>query len=285
VVVKQLNLRPGTEPFPGYQLERQIGSGGWSEVWKARRPEGKPCALKFMECRNDGVPALEVRALHALHAVRHPNLLHIENIWSCAGYIVICMDLADGSLFDLLDVYLAEVETAMSAEHVCHFLSQAAEGIDYLNTRQHTCQGQRVAFRHCDIKPANLLVFGSQVRVADFSLAVQVTAPMWHHRRMGTLHYSAPEIFQGWLSDKSDQFSLAVSYYQLRSGRLPFLDTPSRFTSTYTRPAPDLEWISPGEREVLERGLAPVPQDRWPSCREMMQQLKAAVAQRPVAVS
>ncbi len=224
------------------------------------------------------MPGLEVRAIHALRAVRHDNLLNIENIWSCPGYIGIAMDLADGSLLDLLDVYLAEVQTAMASEHVCHFLSQAAEAIDFLNTRHHICQGQRVAFRHCDIKPANILVFGSQVRLADFSLAVQVTSPMWHHRRMGTLHYSAPEIFQGWLSDKSDQFSLAVTYYQLRSGRLPFLDTPQRFTSTYTRSAPDLSLVSAGEQEVLERALASVPQARWPSCREMMQNLRTACA-------
>jgi serine/threonine protein kinase, bacterial len=283
VAVRALLLRPGLEPFPGYQLDRQIGSGGWSEVWKARRPDGTPCALKFMECRRDEMPAIEVRALHALHAVKHTHLLAIENIWSCPGYIVISMDLADGSLLDLLQVYLAEVQAAMAPEHVCHYLSQAAEGLDYLNTRHHQCQGQRVAFRHCDIKPANLLVFGAQVRIADFSLAVQVTSPMCPHRRMGTLHYSAPEIFQGWLSDKSDQFSLAVTYYQLRTGRLPFLDTPSRFTSSYVRPAPELDLVSAAEQEVLERALAPVPQARWPSCREMMQNIRAGVGARQPA--
>jgi serine/threonine protein kinase len=239
-----------------------------------------------MECRNDGLPAVEVRALQALRSLRHPNLLAIDNVWSCPGYIAICMDLADGSLLDLLDVYLAEVQTAMTAEHVCHFLAQAAEAIDFLNARQHVFDGQRFAIRHCDIKPANLLVFGTQVRVADFSLAVQVTSPMWHHRRVGTLHYSAPEIFQGWLSDKSDQFSLAVTYYQLRSGRLPFLDTPSRFTSAYVRPSPDLSLVTPAEQEVLTRALSNVPQDRWPSCSEMVQQLRTAtgaVARQPVA--
>jgi serine/threonine-protein kinase len=270
-----LTLRPGLEPFPGHQLVQHIGSGSWSEVWKAQRLDGTSCALKFMQCRQDGAPAIEIRALQSLRAVRHPSLLHIDNIWSCPGYVCMGMELADGSLLDLLDVYLAEVETAMSLEHVCAFLGDVADCLDYLNTRQHLIDGQRFAIRHCDVKPANLLVFGHKVRLADFSLAVHVTTPMWHHRRAGTLHYSAPEVFQGWLSDRSDQFSLAVSYYQLRTGRLPFMDTPEHFTSAYVRPAPDLSLVGRGERDVLKRALTHVPQDRWPSCCAMMQGLRA----------
>jgi serine/threonine protein kinase len=106
---------------------------------------------------------------------------------------------------------------------------------------------------------------------------------MTPNRRTGTLHYSAPEIFQGWLSEKSDQFSLAVSYYQLRTGRLPFLDTPTRFTSAYVRPAPDLSLVTKQEREILERALAPTPHDRWPSCRAMLQALRPGVRQPALA--
>jgi serine/threonine protein kinase, bacterial len=280
-----IELRPGLEPFAGYCLERQIGSGSWSEVWKARRPDGQSCALKFMECRHDGMPAVEVRALQSLRDVRHANVLGIHNVWSCSGYIAMSMELADGSLLDLLDVYLGELEAAMAPEHVCHFLSQAAEGIDHLNARQHTYLGQRVAFRHCDIKPANLLVFGSQVKVADFSLAVPVTAPVWRHRRVGTPLYCAPEMFQGALNERTDQYSLAITYYQLRTGRLPFVDTPRSISADYVRPAPELDLVSPAEQRVLARALAHVPQDRWPSCREMMQQLRTAAGRRSAVLA
>lgn len=280
VAVRALTLSPKLEPFPGYTLVRTIGSGAWSEVWEARQPDGRPYALKFMECGKDGAPAIEVRALQALRAVRHANLLPIEHVWSLPGYIAIGMELADGSLLDLLGVYLSEVERAMALDHVCQFLAGVAEALDFLNTRQHVIDGQRYAIRHCDVKPANLLIFGSQVRVADFSLAAQVTAPICHHRRVGTLHYSAPEIFKGILSEKSDQFSLAVTYYQLRTGRLPFLDTPDHYTSTYVRPAPDLGLVGAAERTVLERALHHVPQDRWPSCRDMIRALRACGATR-----
>lgn len=280
-------LRPGLEPFPGYRLDCPIGQGGWSDVWKAYRPDGSPCALKFMPCREDGAPAIEVRALHALRSVRHPNLLAIENVWSCPGHVVIVMELADGSLHDLLEVYLSELRSPMSVEHVCFFLGQVAAALDFLNERQHDLDGRRVAFRHCDVKPSNLLVFGNEVRLADFSLATPVTAPRWHHRRTGTPAYSAPEVFQGWISDRTDQYALAISYYQLRTGRYPFAEMPSSYRVPCQRSAPDLTHVSAGEQLALARALALAPIDRWPSCGALMRCLGSTCAPpgRPIVTA
>jgi serine/threonine protein kinase len=251
-----------------------LGRGGWSEVWKARQPDGGECALKFMACDPSLAPSKEIRALQALRQLKHPYILEIRQIWSCAGYVVVVMDLCDGSLLDLLEVYVRELEEPMSPDHVCHFLGQAAEAIDFLNTRQHLINGQRVAIRHCDVKPSNLLVSGQIIKLADFSLAVPTTATMWYHRRSGTPLYCAPEVFQGWLSDRTDQYALAISYYQLRTGGLPFPNGPTTLVKEYVRPAPDLSAVTPREREVLMRALAHTPQNRWPSCAEMMQRLR-----------
>lgn len=274
-----LRLHEGMEPYPGYRLQQQLGVGGWGEVWRAVRvADGAHFALKFLASDSQFASAQEVRALQAIRQLRHPNLVTIEQIWSCANYLVIVMELAEGSLLDLLDVYFAEFKSAILPDHLCYFLGQAAEAIDFLNTRQHQVNGQRVAFRHCDVKPSNLLVHGKTVKLADFSLAVQTTATMWYHRRVGTLDYAAPEIFQGWLSERTDQYALAVTYLQLRTGRLPFHDTPERFSKQYVRPAPDLSGVSAAEGFILQRALAPVPQDRWPSCAEMMERLTRAVS-------
>src|SRR5262249_36154006 len=152
----------------------------------------------------------------------------IEQIWSIPNYVVIGMELADGNLAELLDVYYDELRQPIPPDHVCFFLTQAAAALDFLNTRQHTLNGQRVAVRHCDVKPSNLLVFGKEVKLADFSLAVQATAAVRDHRRVGTLNFTAPELFRGVLSDRSDQYALAVTYCQLRGGRLPFPDRSMR---------------------------------------------------------
>jgi serine/threonine protein kinase len=272
-------LAPGTEPFPGYRLTRHLGRGGWGEVWQACRPDGGQVALKFLPCDSQLAAAQEIRALQSIRQLHHANLIRIDQIWCWYGFVVIAMELAEGSMLDLLDVYRAEYGTGIFADHLCQYLAQAAEAVDFLNARQHQLNGQRMAVRHCDIKPSNLLVLQGQVKVADFSVAAQTSSPMWYHRRVGTLHYAAPEIFNGWLSDRTDQYALAVSYVELRTGQLPFKDTPTAFTKKYVRPEPDLSLLEPEEQRIVRRGLNPVPQDRWPSCRELIQRLSSIVDQ------
>jgi serine/threonine protein kinase len=273
-----LQLRTDVEPFPGYRLVQFLGRGGWGEVWKAVRLADNACfAVKFLPCDSQLAAAQEIRALQAIRGLRHPNLVRIHQVWSCAGYLAILMEMADGNLLDLLEVCYAEFNVPILADHLCYFLTQAAEAIDFLNARRHMVDGQRVAYRHCDVKPSNLLVQGRTVKLADFSLSVQSTAANGYHRRAGTLHYAAPECFQGRLSDRTDQYALAVSYYQLRTGRLPFSDTPATFAADYTRPQPDLTCLTPAEQPILARGLDAVPQDRWPTCVEMMKRLTKAL--------
>src|SRR5262249_33047731 len=153
------------------------------------------------------------------------------------------MELADGSLLDLLDAYREIYGTPIHPQQVCLYLAQAAAATDFLNTRQHNLDGRRVGFQHCDIKPSNLLVFGEKVKVADFRLASPTSTSLRFQRRAGTLDYTAPEVFQSRLSDRTDQYALAVTYCLLRGGRLPFTDTPEQFDGMYIRPRPDLSML------------------------------------------
>jgi serine/threonine protein kinase len=284
-VSQAVPLQEGLEPFPGYRLTGFLGRGGWGEVWKATRPDGPPLALKFLPCNSQLAAAQEIRGLQSIRQLRHRHLIHIDQVWCYAGYIVIAMELAEGSLLDLLGVYIGEFGTGIIADHLCHFLAQAAAALDFLNARQHNLNGQRVAVRHCDVKPSNVLLVGGVVKLTDFSLATQTTASMWHHRKLGTLDYAAPEVFHGWLSDRTDQYALAVTYCHLRSGKLPFNDTPSRFRSDYVRSAPDLTELMPEERTVILRSLNPVPQDRWPSCTELINRLEQSLSPAATKVS
>jgi serine/threonine protein kinase len=270
-----MQLSRGAEPFPGYRLDRILGRGGWGEVWRALRSDNSELALKFVPTQSQTAAVQEIRALQSIRELRHPNLIHIEKVWCCAGYLVIAMEMAEGSLQDLLDIYRDEFQSPIFPEHACFFLSQAAEAVDFLNARQHMIDGQRVAIRHCDIKPSNILLQGKTVKLADFSLVVQTSSTLVNHRRTGTLHYAAPEVFQGLLSDRTDQYALAVTYCHIRSGRLPFTDSPSTFKPDYVRPTPDLSELSTDERSIIARALNQVPNDRWPSCKEMLRRLSA----------
>jgi serine/threonine protein kinase len=246
-------------------------------VWKATNRRGNTVALKFLACDSPQKTAQEIRALQAIRQLRHPHIVHIEQIWCHLGYVIIAMELAEGSLLDLLGVYREEFGVPMVAEHVCYYLTQIASALDFLNTRQHMIGGQRVALRHCDVKPSNILVFGDTAKLADFSVVTLSTSELWYHRRAGTLDYIAPEVFQGRLGDRTDQYALAVTYCELRGGRLPFTDTPSTFRPDYVRPHPDLSMLTPAEQLVIGRALALVPMDRWPTCTEMMEELTASL--------
>jgi serine/threonine protein kinase len=132
-----------------------------------------------------------------------------------------------------------------------------------------------VAIQHCDVKPSNLLLVNDTVTLCDVGLAAVTAATLRPHRASGTLDYAAPEIFQGRLSDATDQFSLAVTYCLLRGG-LPF-NTPKVYQFGYVRPEPDLSMLTVTERPIVARALHPVPQDRWPSCKAFIGQIQKTV--------
>lgn len=266
-------LKPGLEPFPGYRNRQLLGRGGYGEVWEAENEDGRRVALKFLPCTDSDATAREIRTLQAIRDLRHAHIIKMDKIWCFGGYIVIDMELAEGSLLDLFDAYQTEFGTPILAEQVCLYLEQAAEALDFLNARQHIINGKRVAVQHCDIKPSNLLLFGDTVKLADFGLSAITSTNLQSHRRAGTLDYMAPEVFQGQLSDRTDQYALAVTYCHLRAGALPFHDTPSSIKKTYVRPEPDLSMLPENERPIIARALAHPPTDRWPTCIEMMDEL------------
>jgi serine/threonine protein kinase len=272
-------LHSGLEPFPGYRLRQFLGGGGFGEVWEADAPPNAVVALKFLPCGDDARASYESRGIQMVCQLRHPHLVRMDKVWCFQGYLVVAMELADGSLHDLLEAYQTELKTPIPPGYVCFLLGQAAGALDFLNARQHTIGGTKVALQHCDINPGNLLLFGETVKVSDFSLTSVLGSPLGAHRRAGTLDYAAPEVFQGRLSNWTDQYALAVTYCLLRGGRLPFADTPKSFKRDYVRPTPDLSMLAEEERPVIARGLAAVPMNRWRSCGELIAQLEARVVQ------
>jgi serine/threonine protein kinase len=273
-VAQAFHLQPGGEPFPGFVLHLPLGRGASGEVWEARGPDGSPVALKFIKCKNTALAAKEVRTFQALSKLYHPNMLRVFDVFLQADYLVIAMELADGSLTDLLDAFAADQGTAVEPEMACRYLSQAALALDFLNNCRHDYEGHRVAFQHCDIKPSNLLICGDRVKLADFGLACPMTASSEAHNRAGTLDFAGPEIYRGRLSDRTDQYALAVTYCLLRGGRLPFHNTSGRFTPSYTRGQPDLTMLSPPERPIIAQSLSVNPLNRWTSCGDLMSRLQ-----------
>jgi serine/threonine protein kinase len=253
-----------------------VGRGGYAEVWEGEVAQGQRVAIKFMPCGDGKSTPREISALLAVRQLTHKHLIRVHRVFTFLDYLAIVMELAEGGLDDLMQAYEQEFGTPIPTQQVCTYLSQAAEVLDFLNTRQHTIDGKIVSVQHCDVKPSNFLLFGDTVKLSDFGLATVSTGTQKLHRRAGTTIYAAPEVFLGRISDRSDQYSLAVTYYELSTATLPFHDTPPKFEKDYVRPEPDLSLASKAEQSVLARALAPMPQNRWTSCRELIDRLRQA---------
>jgi serine/threonine protein kinase len=253
---------------------RLLGRGDAGSVWEATRADGGPVALKFMTCGDGQEASAQIRAIQAIRELRHPNLVRVHQVWCQRKHLVLSMELANGTLADVRKGRQLETGQLLDPELVCRYLSQAANVLDFLNARQHTVGGRKVAFQHGDVRPSNLLLFGATVKLSDFGLASQTATPLPSQRRCAATGYAAPEVVQGRLSDTADQYALAVTYCELRTGQLPFpLEAVPGLGLPQQRSDPDLTVLDAPEQPLIARALARQPQDRWPSCRELIAKL------------
>jgi serine/threonine-protein kinase len=266
---------PADGPAPGYRLIRRRGRGGFAEVWEAAAPGGARVALKLVHLP-DGSPSGELRALEMLRGIRHPNLLEVFGAWRVKGLLVIGMELADRSLWDRYEEATSQGLRGIPRRELLAYLRDAAAGIDYLNGNHHSVEGRPgVGIQHRDLKPHNILLFGGRAKVSDFGMARVIERTVASHTGTWTLAYAAPEFFRGETSRRSDQYALAVTYCQLRCGRLPFRGDPASITAGHMFSAPDLRGLPEPERPVVARALAKRPEQRWPDCRSFIEALRA----------
>jgi serine/threonine protein kinase len=267
-------FQPGLEPYPGYRLLKRRGGRNGPEVWEAETTDGLRVALKFLPCDDSGTAARKIQSLRTLHELEHPHLLHIAAEWSPSGFLVVMMPRGQ-SLAELLDASPTPFgPPSLAPDRVCCYLAQAADVLDFLNTRQHQLAGQCVGFQHGGVKPSNLLLFGEMVKLTDFGLTSPNSVLLSWEDRAEAFPYTAPEVFQGQLSDRTDQYSLAATYCQLRGGRLPFPVPSPALLQEPVRAPPDLTMLAEEERPIIARALLPAPHERWSSCRELLARLQ-----------
>lgn len=257
---------PETEPIPGYKLVGPLGTGGFGEVWKCVAPGGVPKAIKFVygnlnALDGDAVKAQQEKAaIERMVAIRHPFVLSTERIDVVDGELLIVMPLADKSLHDLFGEYQQQGRPGVPREMLLGMLADAAEGLDHL-IEKHNLQ-------HLDVKPKNLFLIADRVSVADFGLVKTLERTNTSGMMGGiTPVYAAPETFANKISKHSDQYSLAVVYVELLTGRRPFSGKNLRqLAIQHMTEAPDLSGLPESDRPVVARALAKEPEERFPSC-------------------
>ncbi len=264
---------PDTEPIPGYRLIEPIGTGGFGEVWKCTAPGGIHKAIKFVygnlnSLDGDDVRALqEMKALERVKEVRHPFVLSIEQIREVGGELCIVMELADKNLHDTLMEYQHAGHPGIPRDLLLAFLDDAAVGLDHL-IEKHNLQ-------HLDVKPRNLFVVADRVKVADFGLVKQLERSSSSGLMGGvTPIYAAPETFSNKISKHSDQYSLAVVYVELLTGKRVFSGKNIRqLALQHMTETPDLSMLPPGDRAAVRKALSKQPDDRYPSCTAFIRAL------------
>lgn len=302
----------GDKPIPGYRLERFLGRGQFGEVWAADGPGGTLVALKFIALQQK-TGIRELKSIQAVKRIKHANLCSVNGMWLLGHdgdvlddheiellirnqakekeaasqtlaieqtqvlnnpqYLVVSMSLAEGSLEELLKSF---TEGGIPRQVLMDYMLQAARGIDYLNSPVHDVGGTRVGIQHRDIKPANLLFAGDSVLVGDFGVAgafgeydTEATSVV------GSLCYMSPESIKRMPSSSSDQYALAITYYQLRTGTLPFEPTVSfaELVDIHVRGKLQFPLVSDHERAVLGKATATDPKQRYSNCVEFAKAL------------
>ncbi len=274
---------PGAEPVPGIRLVRRIGVGGSGEVWKAEGAGGFPVAVKII-LLSGARSAAHLRGLDIARTVRHPNLLANFGAWADDERLILAMELADGSLWDRFLEARDRGLRGIPRDELIDALAEAARGVDYLNDPRHERDGRGgLGVQHRDLKPQNILLVGGGVKVADFGAARWMEDEVTSHTGLQwTPAYAAPEFFLGATSRNSDQYSLAVTYCHLRTGRLPFTGDPGYVMAGHLMREPDLTMLDEPERAAVARALSKRPEARWPSCRAFVEALRTAAV--PVSV-
>ncbi len=285
-------LVDGLQIVPGYRLEVRLGKGGFGEVWRAIGPGKVPVALKIIAAKGSLSGEREFKSLDLLRDLRHPNLLPVQAYWLLdddgnvidddrpPSSIVIAMLLGGKNLRERLVECRKGGIAGIPPRELLELMRDAAKGIDFLNKPIHKLGDRVVAIQHRDIKPENLMIVGGGLMVADFGISGVMESDHAHTTNAAmTFNYAAPELFDYTATAWTDQYALAISYAELRCGRLPFPphSSPMQVIRIHTEGRHDFLTFSTGEQEVLRRATSKIPEHRFPTCQEMIAALEAAV--------
>jgi serine/threonine protein kinase len=263
----------------GWKLNEEIGRGGFAVVYR-EEVDGIPRAVKINLDPVDGDGTVAARQLEAVQLLLrlggHPHLLTLIAYELVLGHLVTIWELAEeGTLADRLRAYQQAGQQGLPLDELLSYLEQAAEGIDFLNTR---------GIYHRDIKPHNLFLVGGQVKVGDLGLLKLAGLSVVSHSGAGTFGYTPPEAFAQprQLHPTIDVYGLAATYVHLRTGRPPFGDDPHEIAQRQQRGDFHAEGLLPCEHDWLRLALSPNPEARPASAGAFVRELVARLSVAPV---
>lgn len=257
-----------------YEILEVIGTGGMAVVYKALDHRlNRQVAVKILKDEFSGDEEFRRRFRaegEAVAMLSHPNIVQVFDVSSsdAANYIV--MELIDGIS---LKQYM-EVKGVLNWKETLHFAMQIAKGLEHAHSR---------GIVHRDIKPHNVMVLkDGSVKVMDFGIArVMSKSNTLTKEALGSVHYISPEQAKGGYTDsRSDIYSLSVVMYEMMTGRPPFDgESPVAVAIQHINGgAPKPSTLNPnipaGLEQIILKGMALDPKDRYASATEMIQDME-----------
>jgi len=194
-----------------------------------------------------------------------------------ARWMAVSMRLGGKNLLQRLAECQEQGHTGIPPKELLRLIEESAKGLDYLNFSPDLNSGTD-SLQHCDVKPANIVLVGDSAVVCDFGLArimAQDQATM--SSVAGTPAFLPPEAINGKTSRNSDQYSLAVTYYQLRTGKLPLTGrSTGEIIIEHLHGKLTFDDVPDEERAVLRRATHFKPEERFESNSAMVEALREA---------
>ena len=260
---------PGAEPLPGYHLIKLLGRGGFGEVWQCEVPGGLHKAVKFVLTGSEQFRQ-ELAAFEQIRGIRHPYLLTLERVELIGVEMVTIMELADCQIQDRFRECQGEGKPGIPRAELLGYLYEAAEALDFLS--------QRHGLQHLDVKPENIFLISGHVKVGDYGLVRRKKPDRGAEEGSHgfTPRYSAPEVLNGQVDTRTDQYSLGLVYVELLTGCFPYSgQTAEQLMYQHLNSEPDLSSLSREDEVGVRRALSKSPAHRFPSCLAFVQALSA----------
>jgi len=268
------------------------------EVYKAKDTRlDRTVALKVLPTHSiptDDARRRFEREAKAVSQLSHPHICTLFDVGREAGIDFLVMELVDGetlqSRLGLGPLPLADV---------LRYGAQIADALD---------RAHRSGIAHRDLKPGNVMVTKSGVKLLDFGLARAIApafpggahselktataeAPVTHAGGIvGTLQYMAPEQLEGKAPDaRSDVFALGCVLHEMTSGRRAFEgSSAAALASSILRadaaPLATLRADAPSALgDVVRNCLIKDPDERWQSAHDVKLVLEGLKASAPAA--
>jgi predicted ATPase/tRNA A-37 threonylcarbamoyl transferase component Bud32 len=268
--------------FPGYRVERELGRGGMATVYLAEDlKHRRRVALKVIKPDVAHTIGSErfLREIELTARLSHPNILPLFDSGAAGDRLYYVMPLVEG---ETLRTRLNR-EKQLAVDEAVRLTQEIASALAYAH--QHGTV-------HRDIKPENILLAEGIALLADFGIARSIGAACGTERTfaatgagviLGTPTYMSPEQISGGAVDaRTDLYALACVLFEMVTGQPPFAaETADGLMRMHliTSPRPVTELrpaVSPALAEVIARGLAKAPSDRFETAARFAEALTAA---------